>query len=97
MTHNFSFDDSPKFPLGQVVATPGVLEVLVPEEMMDFLRRHAHGDWGTLYEEDKIANNQALTSGGQILSAYITSNGRKVWVITEGDRSVTTLLLPSEY
>ena len=65
----------------------------------EFLNRHVSGDWGELCEEDKELNDQALHDGNRILSAYETSAGytRKIWVITEADRSVTTLLLPEEY
>jgi len=89
----------PRFALGQVVATPGALEALeeagqLPQE---FLHRHVVGDWGELDEHDRQANERAVHGGDRILSAYRTKKGAKVWVITEYDRSVTTLLLPSEY
>lgn len=88
-----------RFRLGQVVATPGVLDALeyaeqVPEE---FLTRHVTGDWGDLDEEDKAANEDALKRGSRILSAYHLSTRVKIYIITEADRSATTLLLPDEY
>ena len=94
----------PKFSLGQIVATPGALEALQEsgEAATGFLQRHVKGDWGDLCDEDRQANDQALLDGSRLLSAYRTSLGEKLWVITEaaddsGDRSATTILLPSEY
>jgi hypothetical protein len=94
----------PKFSLGQVVATPGSLDALTQanQQPIDFLQRHARGDWGELCEEDRQANKQALLDGSRILSVYRTSLGEKLWVITEaaddsGHRAATTILLPSEY
>lgn len=89
----------PLFPLGQVVATPGALMALIdaqqgPEE---FLLRHITGDWGTLDEHDRKENELALRAGFRLFSAYQTDKGARIWVITEADRSVTTLLLPEEY
>ncbi len=88
-----------RFPLGQVVATPGALRALQEAKQLPavFLDRHVSGDWGELGDEDKQANEQALRADLRILSAYTTSAGVKLWVITEADRSATTLLLPSEY
>jgi hypothetical protein len=87
------------FPLGQVVATPGVLQALKEsgQSALDFLSRHRTGDWGDVSDVDKELNNQAVKDGDRILSAYHTSQGVKVWVLTESDRSATTLLLPAEY
>lgn len=89
----------PLFSLGQVVATPGALEALeeAGQTPMEFLRRHVTGDWGNVPEEDKRENELSVQKGFRILSAYYLSTGAKIWVITEADRSVTTLLLPSEY
>lgn len=87
------------FSFGQVAATPGVLEAL--EAAGDypylFLLRHVTGDWGELDAHDKQANEHALQHGSRLLSAYLTSHGVKFWIITEADRSATTLLLPEEY
>jgi len=88
---------SPRFDLGQLVATPGVLEVLTHHELLGALLRHSRGDWGDLDAEDKQANDDALKQGSRLLSAYHTASGTKFWIITEWDRSVTTVLLPSEY
>lgn len=90
---------SVKFPLGQVVATPGALEALERAEQAasDFLNRHVSGDWGCVCAEDKQANDDALETGGRLLSAYVLSDGSKIWIISEADRSATTILLPEEY
>ena len=82
-----------------MVATPGALEALeeaqqTPEE---FLVRHVQGDWKDLDAHDQQANAQAVKEGHRILSAYDTKLGTRVWLITEWDRSVTTLLCPDEY
>jgi hypothetical protein len=88
-----------KFRLGKIVATPGALQALeeAGQSALDFVSRHARGDWGEVDAEDKRANEDALRDGDRILSAYRTKLGERVWVITEADRSSTTLLLPSEY
>lgn len=81
------------------MATPGALDALARsgETPEKFLRRHVTGDWGELDAEDKKANEQAVRHGMRILSAYVTTTGEKIWLITEADRSATTLLLPDEY
>lgn len=88
-----------KFRLGKIVATPGALQALHEsgDSPWSFLVRHVQGDWGDLCEEDKRLNDEAIKDGSRILSAYSTAKGQKVWVITEGDRSATTLLLPEDY
>lgn len=92
------FERKSKFPMGQVVMTPGALDVFVaePKAVMQALGRHAVCDWGDLDAEDKASNDAALTERERLLSAYVVK-GTKIWVITEADRSSTTLLLPSEY
>ena len=93
----------PLFRTGQVVATPGALRTLQAAGVnpMDLLTRHVHGDWGDLCEEDKRQNEIAVATGQtRVFSSYCIGIGlteAKVWLITEWDRSVTTLLLPSEY
>lgn len=89
----------PKFPLGQIVATPGAIEALAEADqgVLDFLLRHVTGDWGDVVREDAAENELALTEGFRVFSVYRTTKGTKLWIITEADRSVTTLLLPSEY
>ena len=87
----------PAFPLGRLVATPGALDSATPAELLALVRRHAAGDWGELDAEDRRANEQALRTGERLLSACTLGMGRRVWVITEADRSATTVLLPEEY
>ena len=88
-----------KFSPGSVVATPGALEAFRAsgEEPLPFLERHLKGDWGELDEHDVRENELSLESGWRILSCYRLRNGTRIWIITEADRSVTTLLLPEEY
>ena len=89
----------PLFDLGQLVATPGALAALekTGQNAMEFLSRHVTGDWGDLPEEDKTENQFSLEKGFRILSSCRTTAGDRVWVITEWDRSLTTILLPDEY
>jgi hypothetical protein len=82
------------FQLGQLLATPGVLNLGV--DLPALLARHASGDWGDLSDDDRDANERALHIGARILSAYTLPQGR-VWIITEADRASTTALLPEEY
>ena len=86
------------FPLGRILATPGALEALreAGEDPFGYLARHASGDWGDLCEHDRRENERALKNGWRILSSYPVGE-KRVWVITEADRSCTTILLPSEY
>lgn len=87
------------FPLGQMLATPGALEALQKSGQcpLEFLARHARCDWGDVCPEDRQANDDALSDGGRLFSVYHTKAGEKLWLITEADRSASTLLLPSEY
>ena len=87
------------FPLGATVATPGALAALMEcdQSANGFLERHALGDWGELCEEDRQANDEAIADDLRILSSYRLNDGTKIWIITEADRSVTTVLLPEEY
>jgi hypothetical protein len=86
-----------KFPLGQTVVTPGALEAAGSREtVLALLYRHATGDWGDLDPEDRAMNDAAIHNGDRILSAYRTVRA-EFWIITEADRSVTTILLPEEY
>jgi hypothetical protein len=83
-------------PLGQTVITGNASLRLTTEEVLTALRRHASGDWGDLCPEDALANDEALQQGGRLLSAYGHGDHR-FWIITEADRSVTTVLLPEDY
>jgi hypothetical protein len=87
------------FPLGQIVATPGALAALerAKQTAACFLARHATGDWGGLDPADIAENEYSMAHGFRLLSSYQTGAGEKLWIITEADRSVTTLLLPDEY
>ncbi len=86
-----------KFPLGQIVSTPNALNSLTYDEILSGLLRHVTGDWGEMDAEDRQANDTALADGSRLLSAYHSSAGRKFWIITEADRSATTVLLPEDY
>ncbi len=89
----------PKFELGNVVATPGAIELLIGAERspVEFIARHARGDYGDLDEHDRLANEAALRNGSRILSSYIVVGDERLWILTEASREVTTLLRPSEY
>ena len=84
-------------PLGQTVATPAVLGTVSQPDIVAALRRHAAGDWGEVDAHDRTANDEALMSNERILSVYRSANEITFWVITEADRSVTTVLLPDDY
>jgi hypothetical protein len=94
-----------RFPLGQVVATPGALEACASWHLDRCLYRHSRGDWGCVDKEDARTNDEAVKVGLRILSAYPIDDSKPckgfgantLWIITEADRSVTTFLLPSEY
>lgn len=90
----------PLFHLGRLFATPSALAALCEagESADPYIRRHQRGDWGEeLCEEDRQENDLSVASGFRVLSAYRTRAGVKFWIITEADRSSTTLLLPEEY
>jgi hypothetical protein len=105
MIDTFDRTCSTKFRLGQVVATPGVLEVTTEGQRIVCLTRHVRGDWGCVCDEDKAENDNALQCGNRILSAYPIDpalpckgfGNNTLWIITEADRSATTFLLPHEY
>src|SRR3954449_3735254 len=87
-----------KFALGQIVATPGAIELMRSYNIdgLALLHRHITGDWGDLDEQDKQENELAVRKGFRILSAYGRAE-KRLWIITEADRSVTTILRPDEY
>lgn len=90
----------PLFELGQIVATPGALEALCDamNEPEDLFNRHQRGDCGDLCAEDRAVNRRALFFGDRLLSSYLLpESGETVWILTEWDRSITTMLLPKEY
>lgn len=86
-----------KFPLGQLVATRNAANCLSTSDVSEALRRHASGDWGNVCDEDRVENELSLTEGFRLLSVYMSSTGVKFWIITEADRSSTTVLLPEDY
>ena len=86
-----------RFELGQLVATPGALRAAEDEDLRPYLARHARNDWGVVCEADRRANDRALIDDTRLLSAYVLRNGTKIWIITEADRSATTILLPDGY
>ena len=91
-----------KFPLGRMVMTRGVNDRVAEDAefskfVIESIGRHARGDWGDLGEEDKQTNEAALKDGDRLFSAYEKEGLPKIWIITEWDRSVTTVLFPEEY
>jgi hypothetical protein len=86
-----------KFPLGRLVITPAAMEVLDPQDVTAAVRRHVSGDWGDVDEDDRRENELSLEQGLRLLSAYTGQRGTRFWVITEADRSATTVLLPEDY
>jgi len=94
-----SVSNVPLFASGRLVATPGALALLeeAKRSPSEFLSRHLRGDWGELCQEDKSENELSLKHGFRLLSSYPVTETATLWIITEADRSVTTLLLPSEY
>ena len=88
-----------KFPLGQICATPDAISAIEESGQTPdfFLDRHAATDWGEVCREDWQLNDEGLVDGSRLLSAYRTLKNVKLWIITEADRSVTTILLPGDY
>ena len=89
----------PLFPLGHVCATPAAMDLMEQLSLspLEFIVRHVFGDWGQVCQDDREANQAALQNGTRLLSAYELPGAQRLWVLTEADRSVTTLLLPSDY
>lgn len=90
---------SPLFSPGQIVATPGAIEAMNENDCLPatLLAKHISGDWGSVDAEDAATNDAAVIHGDRILSSYRIGENVRIWLITEWDRSVTTILLPSEY
>lgn len=84
-------------PLGRTVITPAALATLNPDDVVVSLARHARGDWGDIGPEDRKENEYAVSRCLRLLSVYSDRNGTRFWVITEADRSATTVLLPDDY
>lgn len=93
--------DAPLFEYGQIAVTPGVIQALACADgmriFMELVQRHLSGDWGDLGDFDKGENEKALKTSARIFSSYKVRDNLKIWIITEADRSATTLLLPEEY
>ena len=96
---NTNQDAVARFALGQTVITPGAQEALeiAGQTAIEFLRRHMTADWGELSDDDIKENELSLEKGFRLLSRYETTKGERLWIITEADRSATTILLPNEY
>ncbi len=86
-----------KFRLGHIVSTPNALSQLTQEDILTGIQRHQAGDWGEVDEHDRMENELSLQKGFRLLSVYHAGNGVKFWIITEADRSATTVLLPEDY
>ena len=86
-----------KFRLGKIVSTPNALSQLTQEDILTGIRRHQAGDWGDVVENSRLANERALIERTRLFSVYHAANGIKFWLITEADRSATTVLLPEDY
>jgi hypothetical protein len=88
---------NPRFPLGEVVITANANSQLQSEHIATALKRHAQGDWGDLCDEDKHQNELCLEQGCRLFSSYRSVADCTFWIITEADRSITTVLLPTDY
>jgi hypothetical protein len=86
-----------RFRLGRLVSTPNALNQLTHDDILAAISRHQGGDWGCVDEHDRQANERALVEGTRLLSVYCSSNGVRFWLITEADRSLTTILMPEDY
>ena len=86
-----------KFETGRLLITPGARDTLHPEDVHVALGRHLSGDWGDCCREDRQENELSLREGFRLFSVYHDRRGTEFWIITEADRSATTILLPSEY
>jgi hypothetical protein len=88
-----------KFNLGRTLITPGALHALKDAEVTasSYLQRHASGDWGDVMPEDREDNEDALRNGGRLFSAYRTPLNQAIWVVTDAERSMTTVFRPEEY
>lgn len=87
------------FLLGRLFAAPGAILAAknANDNLIGYLNRHAAGDWGSLSQQERLANAEALREGSRLLSIYQLKDGTTIWIITEADRSATTVLLPAEY
>jgi hypothetical protein len=86
-----------RFRLGRIVSTPNALKSLTESDILTGIQRHQAGDWGDVKGEDLAANERALLQGCRVISAYDAADNTRFWIITEADRSITTVLLPEDY
>ena len=86
-----------KFRLGHIVATVSASKKLTAEDVLTGIQRHQSGEWGDVDEHDRQQNELSLKEGFRLLSVYRAANGTQFWIITEADRSATTVLLPEDY
>ena len=86
-----------KFSLGRIIATANAARQLSQDEILIAIGRHGAGDWGDVSDEDKQLNDEAIESSARIMSVYVSLKGVKFWIITEADKSATTVLLPEDY
>ncbi len=87
----------PRFRMGRLIITSGAAEALSSDDVLDALARHLSGDWGNVGEADWEYNDEALKRRSQILSSYQAHDGTRFWILTEHDRSVTTILTSEQY
>jgi hypothetical protein len=85
------------FRLGRIVTTSNALECLTRQDILEGIRRHQAGDWGEVPLDQAETNDRALVAGTRIISVYRAANGPRFWIITEADRSATTVLMPEDY
>jgi hypothetical protein len=98
MNHSaFAGVSSRRIPLGQVVMTRNAMDTLRADDIATALTHHARGDWGDVCPDDRAENERALAHGNRLFSVYHDAHGVKFWIITEADRSITTVLLPDDY
>lgn len=87
----------PKFRPGRLLITPAASRAIDEDEVLAAVRRHVNGDWGDVDEHDRAENERSLCEGFRLLSSYASVRGTRFWVLTEADRSATTILLPEDY
>ena len=86
-----------RFRMGRLMLTPNAMQFLSPGDVIEALCRHLHGDWGDVDEMDQRANELSLREDGRLFSVYHTEEMARFWIITEADRSATTVLMPGDY
>lgn len=89
--------DLPRFPLGCVTITANAMEAIRLSDVGEALHRHARGDWSELGKHERESNELALSEGGLIASFYTSQTGKRFWILTEADRSTTTIMMPFDY